>query len=65
MWEMGIWVKNAIQTSVFVAGLYNGKTVPQYPNCPYLEDEQNKQDEQWIKNERLRAYAFFKSLGKK
>lgn len=67
MWEMGIYVKWAIQTSVFPAGLYDGKhKLPDYPKCPYLEDENKPDghDKQWVENERLRCYAYFKSFGK-
>lgn len=67
MWEMGLYVKLAIGTSVFPAGLYDGKRkLPDYPNCPHTEIENtaNEENEQWIKNERLRCYAYFKSFGK-
>ena len=68
MWEMGMYVKAAIATSVFPAGLYDGKhKLPDYPKCPHTEFENSsgEQDEQWVKNERMRCFAFFKSLGKK
>ena len=67
MWEMGVYMKAAIATSVFPAGLYDGKhKLPDYPECPHtkFENSPNEQDEQWVENERLRCYAYFKSLGK-
>ena len=68
MWEMGLYVKNAIMTSVVPVGLYDGKSkIPDYPKCPHTENENNSNelDEQWVKNERLRCYAYLKSIGKK
>ena len=64
-WEMGMYVKAAISTSIFVAGLYDGKhKPPEYPECPHtkLENNLSEKNEQWVKNERLRCYGFLKSL---
>ena len=66
-WEMGMYVKAAIATTVVPAGLYDGKhRLSDYPQCPHIKVENNpdEQDEQWVKNERLRCYAYFKSFGK-
>ena len=66
-WLMGAYVKQAIQTSVFVAGLYDGKhKPPEYPKCPHTEIENNSSDmsEKELEAQRLRAYAYFKSVGK-
>lgn len=66
MWEMGVYVKAAIATTVFPAGLYDGKhRLSDYPKCPHTEIENNPSelDEQWVENERLRCYVYFKSLG--
>lgn len=68
MWEMGLYVKAAIATSVFPVGLYDCKhKLGDYPKCPHInfENTTNEQDEQWVKNERLRCEMFFKSFGKK
>ena len=67
MWEMGIYMKKAIATSVFPVGLYDGKhNLPDYPECPHtkFENSSSEQNQQWVENERLRCYAYFKSLGK-
>jgi hypothetical protein len=67
MWEMGIYVKWAIATSVFPAGLYDGKhKLPEYPKCPHTNVENNTSEmtEEQLKAERLRTYYYFKSLGK-
>lgn len=66
-WEIGLRVKQALNTSVLVAGLWDGKHRPdEYPDCPHIkiENNSNEMTEQQVENERLRAYAFFKSFGK-
>ena len=66
-WEIGLRVKQALDTSVLAVGLWDGKHKPsEYPKCPYIEIENNPSEmtEEQIKAERLRAYNFLKSLGK-
>ena len=67
MWQMGIYVKAAILTSVFPVGLYDKKyRLPDYPECPYTKNENNSDEmnEQQVQNERMRCYMYFKSFGK-
>lgn len=66
-WLMGVYVKQAIATSVFAAGLYDGKhKLPDYPQCPHtnFENNSNEMSEKELEAQRLRAYAYFKSFGK-
>lgn len=66
-WLMGAYIKQAINSSVFVAGLYDGKhKIPDYPQCPHtnVENNSNEMDEKELEAQRLRAYAYFKSFGK-
>lgn len=65
MWKMGDYIRTVLQTTPVILGFANGK-LPDYPDCPNFEVENNPKElnEQWVQNERLRAYAFFKSLGK-
>lgn len=69
MWVAGIYTKAAIGTSVFTAGLWDGKhKPPQYPKCPYIDekdDDPSNYTEDQIQAERMRVLAYFKSLGKK
>lgn len=67
-WEMGAYVRWAIATSVFPAGLYDGKgRLPNYPNCPYINSENNPEEltEEQKQYERMRCYNYLMSFGKK
>lgn len=67
MWVMGKYVKNAIETSVFAAGLYDGKhSLPEYPEFPQFEDENNPSDmsEERKEIEKQRLIKFLNGLGK-
>lgn len=67
-WEMGQYVRAAISTSIFPAGLYDGKhKLPDYPKCPHIELENNLEDltEEQKQNERMRLYNYLKSFSKK
>ena len=64
---MGLRFKQALNTSVLAVGLWDGKHKPdEYPDCPHIEIENNSNEmtEEQVKNERLRAYTFFKSFGR-
>ena len=70
-WEIGAYVKMALNTSILVATLADKNTarqIPSFPEKPFTEEikaqlEGNMTEEQ-IKAERLRAYCFFKTLGR-
>lgn len=65
IWLMAQYNCCALSSSVLnVAGItdYKKFKVPEMPKCPYSEDKNKHMTEQQIKNERLRAYAFFKNL---
>ena len=68
-WLTGLYTKAAISTSVFVAGLYDGKHKPKdYPKPPKFEDNEQTEEEytqEQIELERSRVVAYLKSLGKK
>lgn len=66
MWVMGQYVKAAIGTSVFVAGLYDGKhSLPKYPEFPQFKDENNSGEvsEERKEIEKRRLIAYLNSLG--
>ena len=70
--EQHIWLASRYNVSAFssavvnVAGItdYKKYKVPDFVECPYLQDDKEKQvmTQKQIENERLRAYAFFKNL---
>lgn len=64
-WEIGAFVLNALNSTVVSVGLWNGKKPPKYVDCPHtnFENNPNEKNEQWVKNERLRLYAYLKSFG--
>lgn len=67
-WIMGAYVRKAISSSVFVAGLYNGKgSIPEYPKEPIRLKNENNPDEMTEERkeiERQRLVSFLNSLGK-
>lgn len=66
MWVMGQYVKAAIGTSVFAAGLYDGKhSLPKYPEFPQFKDENNSGEvsEERKEIEKRRLIAYLNSLG--
>lgn len=64
LWKMGDYVRCAISSSVFVMGMAKSSSLPEYPKCPQPKFENNEEQlsEQQIKNERLKLYAYLKSL---
>ena len=69
-WLFGAYTRAAISTSVFTAGLWDGKHKPdEYPKPPKFdnkkEDEQTEYTQEQIELERNRVLAYLKSLGKK
>lgn len=71
-WELGAWFKNALNSSVLVATLAEKNTarkMPHYPEMPFKDDLKAQSDEpmtdEQLKAERLKAYIFFKNLGKR
>lgn len=63
---MGQYVRWAISTTVFPAGLYDGKhKLPDYPDCPYTKFENNPDElsEEQKEFERKRLYAYLMTFG--
>lgn len=67
-WVMGAYVRKAISSSIFVAGLYNGKSsVPDYPKEPIRLKNENNADEMTDERkeiEKQRLVAFLNSFAK-
>ena len=67
-WIMGAYVRKAISSSIFIAGLYNGKgSIPEYPKEPIKLKTENNPDEMTEERkeiERQRLVSFLNSLGK-
>ena len=61
-WIQGAYVKAAIESSVFVAGLSNKKVLrgmPKYPDNPFKSEEDAVKN---IEEERQKLYMFLKNL---
>ena len=67
LWKMGDYIRVAMTSIIVPVGFGEPNKLQQYPECPFVKDENNSNEltEQQIKNERLRAYMFFKSFGRK
>lgn len=69
-WEIGAYVRMALNSSILVATLADKTTasqMPSYPQKPFKEENSQEFEgmtEEQLKNERLRAYCFFKTLGR-
>ena len=64
-WLTGVYVKAAINSSVFACGFYDKKksgALPQYPDFDFGDKESKKMTESDIAAEREKAYLFFKNL---
>jgi len=67
IWLQGAYVKNALQSTILVAGLADKNTaqkMPKYPEMPKFEEERELNEEQ-KHYERLRLANYFKSFNKK
>lgn len=53
----------ALSSTPVVMGMKKGE-MPKYPNMPYEDEvvEQQKNDEEWLKKEREKAYSGFVAL---
>ncbi len=67
IWLQGAYVKNALQSTILVAGLADKNTaqrMPKYPEMPKLEEQRELSEEQ-KHYERLRLANYLKSFNKK
>ena len=65
-WTIGAYVKNALQSTLLMAGLADEKTankLPKYPDFPKFEEEQPMSEKRKeAETERLKSY--FRALSK-
>lgn len=70
-WEVGAYVKAALNTSILVATLADNSTpskMSKFPDRPFADempDNDEQMSEERLQAERLRTYMFLKNLGKK
>lgn len=67
MWLMGQYIRLAIESSVQnCAGMtdYKKYKMPEYPKCPFVDEEKKALNPNFVKNERLRLVAFLNNLKK-
>lgn len=70
-WELGAYVKAALSSSVLACGLADKRTagkLPKYPERPFTDEntaQSEEMSEERLQQERLKAYCFFKTLGKR
>jgi hypothetical protein len=67
IWLQGAYVKNALQSTILVAGLADKNTaqkMPKYPEMPKFEEQRELSEEQ-KHYERLRLANYLKSFNKK
>lgn len=66
-WLQGAYFRMALASTPVVMGMKKGE-MPKYPKMPYEEEqmekleEQRKQDEKWLQQEREKAFYSFASL---
>lgn len=67
IWLLARYNQSAFSSSVLnVAGItdYKKYKIPDFPECPYRNENKEKviMTDKQVENERLRAYAFFKNI---
>lgn len=70
-WEIGAYVRSALNSSILVSTLADKNTarqIPSFPEKPFKDENtaqcEGAMTEEQLKAERLRTYCFFKTLGR-
>lgn len=65
---MGAYFKQALQSTILVAGLADKNTsnrIPKYPKCPYEEETERVWTEEQKQYERMRLVQYLNRFSKK
>lgn len=68
IWLMGGYFKQALSSTILVAGLADKNTsnrIPKYPQCPYKEDEEKILTEEQKQYERMRLVQYLNRFSKR
>lgn len=67
-WLLGIYFKQALQSTILIAGLADKNTpskMPKYPKCPYADNTERVYTEEEKEYERLRLVQYLNQFSRK